>query len=219
MKDVLDLDLQLFLRNLLPEEHAVLQEMRVFAEEHHIPVVDPEVGNLLHILTGLVQPEIIRENGAAIGCSSIAMAQAMDCGRITTIELTEERHTLALDYFNRAGVADKIDAVLGDAREMVPELKQEYDMIFMDAAKGQYQEFLDIADRILKPGGLLVADNVLINGWVVNLNYPRHRQKTMVYRMKAFLEQFKENTRYQCSVIPLGDGVALIRKRKEATEK
>ena len=219
MKDVLDLDLQLFLRNLLPEEHAVLQEMRVYAEEHHIPVVDPEVGNLLHILTGLVQPENILEIGTAIGCSTIAMAQAMDCGRITTIELTEERHTLALDYFKRAGVADKIDAVLGDAREMVPELKQEYDMIFMDAAKGQYQEFLDIADRILKPGGLLVADNVLINGWVVNLNYPRHRQKTMVYRMKAFLEQFKENTRYQCSVIPLGDGVALIRKRQETNEK
>ena len=77
MKDVLDLDLQLFLRNLLPEEHAVLQEMRVFAEEHHIPVVDPEVGNLLHILTGLVQPENILEIGTAIGCSTIAMAQAM----------------------------------------------------------------------------------------------------------------------------------------------
>ena len=77
MKDVLDLDLQLFLRDLLPEEHAVLQEMRVFAEEHHIPVVDPEVGNLLHILTGLVKPENVLEIGTAIGCSTIAMAQAM----------------------------------------------------------------------------------------------------------------------------------------------
>lgn len=215
MKDVLDLELQLFLRSLLPEEDAVLLEMRSYAEEHHIPVVDPEVGYLLHLLTGLIQPQSILEIGTAIGCSTIAMANAMEAGSITTIELTEERHTMALDYFNRAGVADRIHAVLGDARELVPQLDRQYDMIFMDAAKGQYQEFLDIADRILKPGGLLVADNVLLNGWVVNLNYPRHRQKTMVYRMKAFLEQFKENTQYQCSVVPLGDGVALIRKHRE----
>ncbi|MBR5318710.1 MAG: O-methyltransferase [Peptococcaceae bacterium] len=218
MKDVLDLELQLFLRSLLPEEDAVLQEMRSYAEEHHIPVVDPEVGHLLHLLTGLIQPQSILEIGTAIGCSTLAMANAMETGSITTIELTEERHTMALGYFKRAGVADRIHAVLGDARELVPQLDRQYDMIFMDAAKGQYQEFLDIADRILKPGGLLVADNVLLNGWVVNLNYPRHRQKTMVYRMKAFLEQFKENTQYQCSVVPLGDGVALIRKHREKSE-
>ena len=93
-------------------------------------------------------------------------------------------------------------------------MKAQYDMIFMDAAKGQYPEFLVAADDILKPGGLLVADNVLLNGWVVDLQYPRHRQKTMVYRMKAFLEHFKEDERYQCSVVPLGDGVAIIRKVK-----
>ena len=121
---------------------------------------------------------------------------------------------MALEYFQRAGVAEKIDARLGDARELVPEMKAQYDMIFMDAAKGQYPEFLVAADDILKPGGLLVADNVLLNGWVVDLQYPRHRQKTMVYRMKAFLEHFKEDERYQCSVVPLGDGVAIIRKVK-----
>lgn len=139
------------------------------------------------------------------------MARAMQ-GTITTIELQEERYLLALDYFKRTGLDSRIHAILGDARELVPALEQQYDMIFMDAAKGQYMEFLTVADRILKPGGLLVADNVLINGWVVRLNYPRHRQKTMVYRMKEFLEQFKTNKQYQCSVVPLGDGVAIIRK-------
>lgn len=218
MKDVLDLELQLFLRDLLPEEDAVLQEMRRYAEANHIPVVDPEVGHLLHLLTGLIQPEQVLEIGTAIGCSTIAMAKAMQHGTITTIELTEARHAMALEYFQRAGVAPRIHAVLGDARELVPTLQQSYDMIFMDAAKGQYQEFLDIADRILKPGGLLVADNVLLNGWVVDLKYPRHRQKTMVYRMRAFLEQLKETTKYQCSVIPLGDGVALIRKQLDKSE-
>ena len=218
MKDVLDTELQLFLRSILPEEDAVQQQLRAYADEHHISVVDPEVGYLLHLLTGLVQPQRVLEIGTAIGCSGIYIARAMTAGQLTTIELQEERHTMALDYFQQAGVADKIHAVCGDARELVPQLEGPYDMIFMDAAKGQYMEFLAVADRILKPGGLLVADNVLINGWVVNLNYPRHRQKTMVYRMKEFLEQFKENPNYQCSVVPLGDGVALIRKidQKEA---
>ena len=167
---------------------------------------------MLGLLVGLVQPEQVLEIGTAIGCSAIYMARAMQQGTITTIELQQERYDLALENFKRAGVTEKIHAVLGDARVLVPKLKQQYDFIFMDAAKGQYQEFLTVADRILKPGGLLVADNVLLNGWVVDLNYPRHRQKTMVYRMKAFLEQFKENQQYQCSIIPLGDGVALIRK-------
>lgn len=212
MKDVLDLELQLFLRDLLPAEDLVLQELRCYAEEHHVPVVDPEVAQLLRLLTSLLQPEQVLEIGTAIGCSAIYMARAMQQGTITTIELQQERYELALENFKRAGVAEKIHAVLGDARVLVPKLEQQYDFIFMDAAKGQYQEFLTVADRILKPGGLLVADNVLLNGWVVDLNYPRHRQKTMVYRMKAFLEQFKENRQYQCSVIPLGDGVALIRK-------
>lgn len=212
MKDVLDTQLQLFLRSILPDEDDVQTELRNYADEHHISVVDPEVGYLLHLLTGLVQPKNVLEIGTAIGCSGIYIARAMREGMLTTIELQEERHTMALEYFKRAGVSNKIHAVCGDAREIVPKLDDQYDMIFMDAAKGQYMEFLAVADRILKPGGLLVADNVLINGWVVNLNYPRHRQKTMVYRMKEFLEQFKENPAYQCSVIPLGDGVALIRK-------
>lgn len=215
MKDVLDTELQLFLRSILPEEDIVLQQLRSYAEEHHVPVVDPEVGYLLQFLTGLVKPQNVLEIGTAIGCSGIYITRAMERGHFTTIELQEERYNLALEYFQKAGVKHKIHAICGDAREIVPQLEEQYDMIFMDAAKGQYQEFLSVADRILKPGGLLVADNVLLNGWVVNLNYPRHRQKTMVYRMKAFLEQFRENSFYQCSVVPLGDGVALIHKCEE----
>lgn len=102
----------------------------------------------------------------------------------------------------------------GDAREILPTLTEVYDLIFLDAAKGQYDDFLEIAQRILRPGGLIVADNVLINGWVVNLDYPHRRKKTMVYRMKALLESFQERTDFQCSLIPLGDGVALLWKKE-----
>ena len=104
--------------------------------------------------------------------------------------------------------------VTGDAREILPNLEAVYDLIFLDAAKGQYDDFLAAASRILRPGGLIVADNVLINGWVVSLDYPHRRKKTMVYRMKALLESFKERTDFQCSLIPLGDGVALLWKKE-----
>ena len=149
MKDVLDTELQLFLRSILPDEDEVQTELRDYADAHHISVVDPEVGYLLHLLTGLVKPESVLEIGTAIGCSGIYIARAMEQGSLTTIELTEERHTMALDYFRRAGVADKIHAICGDARDIVPQLDTQYDMIFMDAAKGQYMEFLAVADRIL----------------------------------------------------------------------
>ena len=139
MKDVLDTELQLFLRSILPDEDAVQTELRDYADAHHISVVDPEVGYLLHLLTGLVQPNNVLEIGTAIG---IYIARAIKEGRLTTIELQEERHVMALEYFKRAGVAEKIHAICGDARELVPQLDEQYDMIFMDAAKGQYIHFM-----------------------------------------------------------------------------
>lgn len=217
MKDVLDTELQLFLRSILPENDSILAELRQYAEENHIPIVDPEVGNLLAFMVKLMKPDAVLEIGTAIGCSTLHMSRAMgENGHITTLELTEERHAKALEYFARAGVASKITALCGDARELVPQLAangQQYDMIFMDAAKGQYHEFLAAADKMLKPGGLLVADNVLLNGWVVDLQYPRHRQKTMVLRMRDFLESFKTSEKFDCTLIPLGDGVAMIQKK------
>lgn len=219
MKDVLDIELQMFLRSILPEDDIVMADLRHYAEENHIPIVDPEVGNLLGFMVKLLQPEQILEIGTAIGCSTIHMARAMgDTGHITTLELTEERHAKALGYFQRAGLDSRITALQGDARELVPELAakgESYDMIFMDAAKGQYHEFLVAADKMLKPGGLLIADNVLLNGWVVDLQYPRHRQKTMVLRMRDFLESFKTSDRFDCTLIPLGDGVAMIQKKAD----
>ena len=215
MKDVLDLNLQLFLRNLLPEHTDLEREMIAYAEENHVSIVEPEVGYLLNFMVRLLQPKAVLEIGTAIGFSTIQMAKALpEDGKLTTIELLSGRHELAQENFKKAGVADKIDAVLGDAREIIPQLSESYDLIFWDAAKGQYPDFLVAAEKHLKPNGLLIADNVLINGWVVNLDYPERRKKTMVYRMKDFLEHFKTNEKYQCSVLPLGDGVALIQKRE-----
>lgn len=226
MKDVLDQDLQLFLRHMLPDPDTLQQEMMAYAEEHHISIVEPEVGHLLQMLVKLLQPVHVLEIGTAIGFSTIFMAKALPAhGRLITIELVAERQQRACSYFARAGVENKIESIVDDARSWLPKFIEQsaetqthtlFDLIFLDAAKGQYPDFLDMADKILKPGGLIIADNVLLNGWVVHFNYPERRKKTMVYRMKDFLESFKTNQAYQCSILPLGDGVALIRKEERA---
>ncbi len=219
MKDLLEENLQCFIKALLPQPDKVLQDMRIYAEKHHISIVEPEVGNLLNLLVGLTKAENILEIGTAIGHSTIYMARAMSKGRITTIELMPERADLAAQYFKQAHVDAKIHQIIGDAREIFPHLEETYDLIFLDAAKGQYENFLVYSYDLLKPNGLIVADNILLNGWVVDLNYPKHRQKTFVYRMRDFLESFKVRKDYQCSIIPLGDGVALFRKKERNDEE
>jgi len=214
MKDVLDNNLQYFLKFLLPNRDPLLIEMEKYALEHHVSIVEPEVGQLLNLLVNIKKPENILEVGTAIGYSTIWMARALNSGaKITTIELLPKRFNKALDNFRKAQVIDKIKGINGDAKEVVSQLIETYDFIFLDAAKGQYPEFLNLARRLLKPGGLLVADNVLLNGWVINLKYPERRKKTMVYRMRSFLEDLKNQDDFLSSIIPLGDGVALIWKK------
>lgn len=214
MKDVLSAGLQDFIKELVPEPDPLLKEMIGYAQENHISIVEPEVGHLLNMMVHLIKAKDILEIGTAIGYSTISMARALgDDGQITTIEILERRGNVAKENFIKAGVSGKIQSIIGDARVIVPDLAQSYDLIFLDAAKGQYGEFLNIAQRILKPNGLIIADNVFINGWVIDLKYPDRRKKTMVYWMKGFLEDLKTDPNYQCSVLPLGDGVALIWKR------
>lgn len=214
MKDVLDKNLQLFLKSLLPKRDKLLLNLEDFAREHHVSIVEPEVGQLLNLLVNITKPKKILEIGTAIGYSTIWMARALDeDGQITTVELLPQRFQLAKENFQKAQVAEKISGINGDAKEIVYQLNEVYDFIFLDAAKGQYPEFLNLTKKILKPGGLLVADNVLLNGWVIDLKYPERRKKTMVYRMKSFLEELKESSEFVTSIIPLGDGVALIWKK------
>lgn len=214
MKDLLDNNLQMFIKSLLPDRDNLLFKMEAYAEEHHVSIVEPEVGQLLNILVNLTKPKKILEVGTAIGYSTIWMARGLpEDSKITTIELLPQRLQIALENFQKAGVTDRIKVINGDVKEIIYKLNDSYDFIFLDAAKGQYPEFLNLTSKLLKPGGLLVADNVLLNGWVIDLNYPERRKKTMVYRMRDFLENLKDNQDFISSIIPLGDGVALIWKK------
>ena len=217
MKDVLAVELQNYLRSLLPEGGTIAAEQKKEAEESHIPIVEDEVANLLGLLVQMAKPQHILEIGTAIGRSSLAMAENLPSwGKITTIEMDEERAKRAQYYFEQSGSAKKIKLILADAREYLPQLaeKETFDFIFLDAAKGQYLNFFPHLDKMLSPGGLIIADNVLLNGWVVDLSYPNHRRKTFVYRMREFLESMRDNPKYDSSLIPLGDGVLILRKKE-----
>lgn len=218
MKEVLSQELQNYLHTLLPKNNEIIAEMLREAEAQHIPIVEEEIANFLALLVKMSHSQHILEVGTAIGRSAIAMAEQLpESGTLFTMELDADRLKRAHYYFAKSGLANKITAVQADAREYLPQLalekKQAFDLIFLDAAKGQYLNFFPHLEAILAENGMIIADNVLLNGWVVDLNYPNHRRKTFVYRMRAFLEEMHNNPNYDMSLIPLGDGLLILRKK------
>jgi predicted O-methyltransferase YrrM len=214
VKDLLETDLQNFIKNILPEKDELELEIQKYAEENHVSIVEEEVANFLKVITGIKKPEKILEIGTGLGFSTINMAKSLgEKGKITTIELLKGRMEKAAYFIEKSGEKEKIKMIHGDGREIINQLDETFDIIFLDAAKGQYGKFLEKCDSLLNDNGIIIADNVLINGWVVNLEYPERRKKTMVVNMRNFLEGFRNNEKYELTLIPLGDGVALIRKR------
>ena len=186
------------------------------AGETFVPIIRKETSSLLKTLVVMKQPQSILEVGTAIGYSAIVMSEHMpdDC-RITTIEKYEKRIPIAKENFRRAGKDKVIELLEGDAGDILPVLDGYYDFIFMDAAKGQYGSFLNDIMRLLPPGGVLVSDNVLQDGDIIESRYavPR-RNRTIHTRMREYLFELKHNESLQTAVIPIGDGVAVSVRKK-----
>ena len=214
MKDMLPADLQGFLKLLLPSPTPLEEEIFLWAQEHHVSIVEREVGGLLRLVTGLSRPLRVLELGTGIGYSTLHIAQSLnEDGKIFTIERVPERSQKARYFLEKGGYAARVEFLVGDGREMLKDFQEPFDMIFLDAAKGQYARLFSLCNQLLSPGGLIIADNVLINGWVISLEYPERRKKTMVVNMRKFLESFSQREDFEMSLIPLGDGVAIFRKR------
>ena len=186
-----------------------------------IPIIRKEMGNLLKVLLLLKQPQKILEVGTAVGYSSILMSENMpqNC-RITTIENYEKRIPVAKNNFKRAGKEEVITLLEGDAMDILKELDGTYDFIFMDAAKGQYIHYMPEAVRLLADGGILMSDNVLQDGDIIESRFAvERRNRTIHSRMRDYLYELKHSNVLETSIIPLGDGVALsIKKKKEEKE-
>lgn len=204
-------ELEKFLGDLLPVRDELLLEMEEQALRETIPVVTPPVGNFLAWLVKVKSAERILELGTAIGYSTLWLAKGLAPGKgyITTIDLNVDRANRAMEYFQRAGVAEKIQVLKGDARRILPDLTEPYDLIFVDAAKGEYIDYLTLLLPLVAKDGILVIDNVLFRGWVVPGAKYEPKYERMVSHLREFLKRLNELPDFQTSVLPLGDGLAL----------
>ncbi|MBO5136256.1 MAG: O-methyltransferase [Clostridia bacterium] len=197
-----------YLRDSIPERQGLLKEMEEFAHTYSVPISQPESIRFIEVLLKIKPAEKILEVGTAIGYSAIIMAEASR-GEVTTIELSDDAYRKANEFISRSDVADKINVIHGDANEILPTLDGSFDFIFVDAAKGQYMEFLPHCMRLLKKGGVLVSDNILYKGMTATDELLTHRKITIVKRLRSYIETLKESKELSTAIIPIGDGIAL----------
>ena len=199
-----------FIRSLDQGSTPFLEGIEREALAAGVPVIRPETQRLLRFLLQMRKPKNILEVGGAVGFSALLMSEyAPPSCRITTIENCKKRLAKAAENFKRAGREDQIELLAGDAADILPGLLGFYDMIFMDAAKGQYLAFLPEVMRLLAPEGLLVSDNVWQEGDILESRYAvTRRDRTIHARMREYLYRITHDPRLETVILPVGDGVA-----------
>lgn len=193
-----------------------LNEIEKIAVETQVPIIRKSMQSLLKFLLAFSKPERILEVGTAIGFSALLMSEygPENC-HITTIEKYEKRIPIARANFEKAGRADRITLLEGDATDILKELEGSFDLIFMDAAKGQYIHFMPDIIRLLAPGGLLVSDNVLQDGDIIESRFAvTRRNRTIHARMREYLYEITHHPELETTILPMGDGVTLSVKRR-----
>ena len=200
-----------YIHSLEKTNNPLLEEMERFAKETNVPIIRKEMEGFLRTMVEIKQPKRILELGCAIGYSAILMSEYMpkDC-KITTIENYDKRIPIAAEYINRSVRKADINLIFGDALEEVPKLENGFDFVFMDAAKAQYINFLPPVLEVMNKGGILIADNVLQEGDLVESKFTvTRRNRTIHKRIREFLYEVKNNEHLTTSVIPIGDGITL----------
>ena len=192
-----------------------LEKLAREAAETRVPIIRREMQSFLKVFLMIQQPRKILEVGTAIGFSAVFIAEygPLDCS-VTTIENYEKRIPLARENFRKSGYQDRITLLQGDAAEVLKTLEGPYDLIFMDAAKGQYIRFLPEVLRLLGPGAVLISDNVLQEGDIIESHYLVERRNRTIYkRMREYLYTLKHSRELETSIIPLGDGITVSVRR------
>lgn len=205
-----------YLTGLIPEHDGILKELEEYAAVHHTPIVTPDVAGLLKVMIRTSGAKRILEVGTAIGYSSILMGLTAGEGfSITTLERNEESAELAKQNIKKAGMEQNINVMVGDASELLDQVQGTFDIVFVDAAKGQYMDFFQKSIGKLKTGGLFICDNVLFRGMVAERSLLIRRKITIVKRLKKFLHYISNHDSLQTTIIPMGDGVSISVKLKE----
>lgn len=213
---IIDQDVIAYLEQLSPKRSAVLQRLEEEARDEGIPIIQLGGAVVLRMLCALHKPLRILEIGTAIGYSAIHMAEAAQAAHIVTIEWDEDRAARAAKNFIAAGVADRIRLITGDARQVLPGLSSEdaFDMIFIDAAKGKYSQFLEGAFGLCRTGGIIVTDNVLYQGHAARPpERIERRHRSTVRRIQEYNELLSRHPGLMTTFLTCGDGMAVSMKR------
>lgn len=203
-----------YIHSLEKPNSEILSRIEREAHKDLVPIIRKEMESFLRVILTIKHPKEILELGTAIGYSAILMSEACDA-KITTIENYEKRIPIARENFVKAGKEDQIELLEGDALEVMKTLPDgTYDFIFMDAAKAQYINYLPEVMRLLTPGGVLITDNVLQDGDLIQSKFVvRRRDRTIHKRMREFLETIKHDDRLETSIVPIGDGIVMAVKK------
>lgn len=201
-----------YLRSVIPEREGALGELEKQCRKENLPVIRPETAEFLELICKLKNPEKILEIGTCVGFSALLMAKSsVNLKRLVTIDRYPymlERAKKNFTLFNE----DKIELIEGQAVDILKALDGEFDLIFLDAAKGQYPAFLPDCIRLLKKGGLFLADNVLFDGVTADEKRAVRRDRTIVNRLKVFIYEISHNEGLKTSILPLGDGLSVSLK-------
>lgn len=209
--------LQFYIEELIPSRNELLTEMELYAKENGVPIMEIIGIEAMLQLLRIHNPNTILEVGTAIGYSALRMAFALPQAKIVTIERDEERLQKAVDYIDRAEKQAQIMIINGDALLVEDQIKQHgpFDAIFIDAAKGQYQRFFSLYSQYLNDGGLIITDNVLFKGMVSEANIDNKRLRSLVKKIKEYNSWLMQHPDYHTVIIPVGDGIAISKKRGE----
>lgn len=203
------------MHSLEREGSAICEEIEKYSIQTCVPIIRKEMESFLRVMLTMKKPQNILEIGTGVGYSAILMSECLqENSKITTIENYKKRIPIAKENIKRSGKQDVIKLICGDAAEILPTLEEKYDFIFMDAAKGQYIKFLPELLRLLDSGGILISDNVLQDGDLIESRFAvERRNRTIHARMREYMYEIKNTPELETSIIPLGDGITLsVRK-------
>ena len=218
---IVDERLVTYINSLDTGNTEILDAIEREALDSYVPIIRKEMQSFLKLLLAMKRPKRILEVGTAVGFSAILMAEydPVPC-EIVTIENYEKRIPIARYNFIRAGKEKQITLLEGDAAEVLKTLEEPFDLIFMDAAKGQYIHFMPDILRLLKCGGTLISDNVLQDGDIIESHYVVTRRNRTIYkRMREYLYELTHNEALVTAVLPVGDGVTVSEKIKDIGEE
>lgn len=203
-----------YINSVQPQWEAELSSLEEYAKLNNVPIIQKEASRFLYNIGRLKKPKRILEIGTAIGYSAIILSKTLsDGGEIVTIERSDKMYAQAEENIQKFKLQDTIKLYHGDALDIIGELQGKFDMVFIDAAKGQYSKFLDDALKLIDSGAVIVSDNVLFKGKIASPEKIERRNRTIFNRLREYLDRICNSGEFETSIIPIGDGIAVSIKR------